>query len=436
MIEIIPIGGYGEIGRNCTLVKYKNESVMLDIGLNLDPYIMLTERDESSRTISRNLLIREGAIPDLTNFDELKSLKAVCISHAHLDHVGAVPVYSDILRVPFHGTGFTMQVLKVLVEEKRKKLPEIVVHPENSIFRVSKNLLVEFIHVTHSTPQTSIVVVHTPEGCVVYANDFKLDETPTLGSKTNFDALKKLKNVRALIMNSLYSVKKGRTPSESEATKKLEEVLFSEDYTGRNIIATTFSSHIARLRTISTLSKMIGRKPVFIGRSIAKYLDAAKEAGIADLEKDAEFVRFGSTLEKYFKQNPFTTDKLFVVTGHQAEPRAILSRLTSSNLFPFKNNDVVIFSSKIIPNEQNHVNKEKMDFLLKKKGVIIYDEVHVSGHASSEEQEELVSLIKPEHIIPVHGNKEMMKAQEKLASRLGYKKENIHVLENFEKIYL
>ncbi|MGV8168434.1 MAG: MBL fold metallo-hydrolase RNA specificity domain-containing protein [Candidatus Nanoarchaeia archaeon] len=436
MIEIIPVGGYGEIGRNCTIVKYKNEAVMLDLGLNLDPYIQLNETEDSSKVISRNALIREQAIPDLSNLDELKSLKAVIISHAHLDHVGAVPFYTDLLKVPFHGTSFTMQVLKVLVEEKRKRLPEIVIHKENSVFRVSKNISVQLIHATHSTPQTSIVVVHTPEGSVVYANDFKLDETPTMGDKTDVKELKSLKKVRALIINCLYAEKEGKTPSEAEASRMLEEVLFSDDFTGRNIVATTFSSHVARLRTLSAMAKMLKRKPVFIGRSMAKYLDAAKAAGIADLEKDAEFVRFGSTLEKYFKLNPFTTDKLFIVTGHQAEPRAILSRLASSNIFPFKKNDVVIFSSKIIPNENSYANKEKMDVALKRKGAIIFDEVHVSGHASSDEQKDLIHFLKPEFVIPVHGNKDMMKAQRKLALELGYKKEQVLLLNNFEKIEL
>ena len=312
MIEILPIGGYSEVGRSCTLVKYKNESVMLDLGLNLDAYIQLTENDDSNKAISRGTLIRENAIPDLFDIDEMKSLKGVIISHAHLDHVGAVPFYTDTLKVPVHGTEFTMQVLKALVEDKRKRVPELVIHPENSTFRVSKNISVQLVHVTHSTPQTSIIAVHTPEGTVVYANDFKLDDAPIHGAKTNIDALKKIKNVKALIMNCLYSEKKGKTDSESEAARKLEEVLLSDDFSGRNIVATTFSSHISRLKTISSLAKAIKRKPVFIGRSMAKYLDAAKSAGIADLEKDAEFVRFGSTLEKYFRENPFTTDKLWV----------------------------------------------------------------------------------------------------------------------------
>jgi ribonuclease J len=409
---------------------------MIDLGLSLEPYVKLTENDDFSRKISRQILIREGAIPDLSELEELKFLKAICISHAHLDHVGAVPFYADLINVPIHGTAFTMQVMKALIEDKKKNVPEIVIHEENCTFRVSKNIVVEFIHVTHSTPQTSIIVIHTPDGSVVYANDFKIDETPTLGNKTNLEALKKLKNVKALIMNCLYSEKKGRTSSEAKATRMLEEVLLSDDFHGRNIIATTFSSHIARLKTLSTLAKAIGRKPVFVGRSIAKYLDAAKAAGIADLEKEAEFVRFGSTLEKYFAQNPFTTDKLFIVTGHQAEPKAILSRLASSKIFPFKKNDVVIFSSKIIPGEQSFVNKDKIDAQLKGKGIIVYDEVHVSGHASKEEQIELVNLIKPENIIPTHGNTAMMKSQEKMALELGYKKDKIHILENFSKIYV
>jgi ribonuclease J len=117
-------------------------------------------------------------------------------------------------------------------------------------------------------------------------------------------------------------------------------------------------------------------------------------------------------------------------------PKAILSRLASSKIFPFKKNDVVIFSSKIIPSEQSYSNKEKIDAQLKEKGVIIYDEVHVSGHASREDQREMIKLLKPENIIPAHGDKRMMKAQETLALELGYKKNQIHLLQNFSKVNL
>ncbi len=436
MIEIIPIGGYSEIGRNCTLIKYKSEAVMIDLGIHLDNYIRITEDEDFARSMSRTNLIREEAIPDLFGIDEMKFLKAVIIGHGHLDHVGAVPFYSDMLKVPIHGTEFTMQVLKSLIEDKKKRMPEIVTHPINSRFRVSKNISVELINVTHSTPQTSIVVVHTPEGCVVYANDFKFDHKPMLGQVTNFEALRKLKNVKALIMNCLYTERKGKTPSEEEAVGMLEELLLSEDFSGRNIITTTFSSHVSRLKTLVALSKKIGRKPVLIGRSMAKYVDAAKITGLADLEKDAEFVRFGSTLEKYFQAHPQTVDKMFIVTGHQAEPKAILSRLAHSNIFPFKKRDVVIFSSKTIPNEINYANKDLLDAALKARGVVVYNELHVSGHASEEEQEELIKLIKPKCIIPTHGDVRMMKHQEKLALRLGYKKTDVHILENFSRVYV
>jgi ribonuclease J len=154
------------------------------------------------------------------------------------------------------------------------------------------------------------------------------------------------------------------------------------------------------------------------------------------LEKEAEFVRFGSKLDEYFKKNTNTLNKMFIVTGHQAEPKAILSRMAVSNIFPFRKNDVVIFSSKVIPNEINYGNKDKLDAHLKSRGVIIHDELHVSGHASRKEQEELIKLVKPENILPTHGTREMMKAQEKLALSLGYKKDKIHILQNFEKVYV
>lgn len=438
MIEIIPVGGYSEIGRNCTIVKWKEEAVMLDFGLMMENYVRLTEDEDIQFNLSEELLIREKAVPDIHSLEEeLKNVKAVCISHAHLDHVGAVPFFTNKLKMPIHGTKFTIEVLKALLKDKKKNIDsQLIAHPENCKFEVSKNLKVEFIHVTHSTPHTVLIVVHTPEGCVVYANDFKLDNNPLLGEKPNYDAMNKLKNVKALIMDSLYALDPRKTPSESIAREMLRDVLLGTTSQNKNVIVTTFSSHIARINTLVELSKSLKRKPVFIGRSLAKYLDAAKEAGIVDYTKKADFVRFGSTIEKYFKKSKNTKDKLFIVTGHQGEPKAVLSRLAKNNLFPFENEDLVLFSCKIIPVEENYHNRARLEDELKQKKVRIFTDLHVSGHACREDHREFIKIIKPENIIPTHGDVKMLEAQKNLAIEMGYDSKKVHTLKNFSKIYI
>ncbi len=438
MIEIIPIGGFSEIGRNCVMVKYKEESVMLDLGLHMENYIRLTEDDDVPFKIPLKTLVQENAVPDLLSVkDDFKTVKAICISHAHLDHVGAVPFYTNKIKAPIHGTKFTIEVLKALLKDKKKKpQSELITHKENSEFKVSENLTIEFINVTHSTPQTVIIVVHTPEGCVVYANDFKLDNSPLLGSKPNYKALDSLQNVKGLVIDSLYALDPRKTPSESIAREMMRDVLLGVSSEDKNIVVTTFSSHIVRLKNIVELAESLGRKPVFVGRSLAKYLDAAKNAGIINFEQRAEFVRFGSKIEEYFKKNKNTKDKLFIVTGHQGEPKAVLSRLVKKNIFPFNYEDLVLFCCKIIPHEDNFRNRSDLESSLKEKRTRIFTDLHVSGHACREDHREFIKRLKPENIIPTHGEIPMLEAQKELCVELGYEEKKVHILKNFSRIYL
>ena len=437
MIEIIPVGGYSEIGRNCTIVKWNDEAVMLDFGLKMEEYVRLTEDDDIPYNIPQGVLIREKAVPDITAVeDELKNVNAICISHAHLDHVGAIPFFGNKFKIPIHGTKFTIEVLKALIKDKKKSIEnELISHTSNCKFRVSLNMEIEFIHITHSTPHTVIIVVHTPDGCIVYANDFKLDDTPLLGKKPNYEAMKKLKNVKVLIMDSLYALKKRKTPSESIARDMLKDIILKTPSQGKNIIITTFSSHIARIKTIVDIAKTIGRKPVFIGRSLSKYLDAAKEAKIIDFKKKADYVRFGSKVEEYFKKHKKTDNKLFIVTGHQGEPKAILSRMANGKFFPFEEEDLVVFSCKIIPIEESYINRERLEKELKKKHVRIFTDAHVSGHASREDHREFIKLINPENIIPTHGEPNMLNALKELAIEMGYDKSKIYILKNSSKVF-
>ena len=435
-LQIITVGGYSEIGRNCTVVKVDNEAVMLDLGLHMDNYIAYTEESEDveKKDMSAEAMIHVNAVPNIHSIqDLLGKIKAICISHAHLDHLGAVPFLSNKFKADIHGTRYTIEVLSSVVQNEKISLRNnLVSHPVNSKFKVSDKITVEFVNVTHSVPQTVIIAVHTPYGTVVYANDFKLDNAPTLGDKPNFKRLGELgqKGVKVLIVDSLYANTPMKTPSESIAKEMLKDVLLGVNSKGKAVIVTTFSSHIARLKSIVELARKLKRRPVFIGRSLDKYVSAAQRAGIIDFEKQAEHIRYGSKVSKFFKKVKHPEKYLFIVTGHQGEPKAILSRMVFQNLYHFEEEDHVIFSCGVIPVENNIINREKLDKALKEKKIRLFTDVHVSGHAYREDHRDLIHLLKPENIIPTHAQRKNLEAMKELCMEMGYKSDKVHILHN------
>ena len=279
-IEIMPIGGYREVGKNCTAIKVDDEVVILDMGLHMENYIAYTQDDDQDMLdMSSKKLMEIKAIPDIKIIDEWKHMvKAICISHAHLDHVGAIPFLAHKFNCPVHATPYTLEVLKAIVVDHKISLPnELIAHDVNSIFQVTKNIKIEFISVTHSTPQTVIIAIHTKYGTVLYANDYKFDNHPILGHKPNYGRLEQIKNVKALIVDSLYANKPIKTPSEAVARELLREVLVGTNSKGKAIIVSTFSSHMQRLKSIVEFSKQLNRKIIFLGRSLDKYVSAAEK---------------------------------------------------------------------------------------------------------------------------------------------------------------
>jgi ribonuclease J len=431
MIEIIPIGGYLEVGKNCTLIKVDNEAVIIDMGLHLENYIRFTEDEDVEGFLSPKALMDVGAVPDVRPFLQYKSIvKAICITHAHLDHVGAVPFLSNKFDCDVHGTAFTIEVLKQILKDDKLALKnKLVVHNTNSKFKVSKNITVEFINMTHSVPQTVMIAVHTKEGTVLYANDFKFDSAPVLGDKPNFKRLKELK-VKALILDSLYSPEAKKTPSESIAREMLKDVLLGVDSEGHTVIITTFSSHIARLKSIIEIGKKLNRKIVFLGRSLNKYTTAAENIGLVKFSKQVQIVKYGAKVKNFLKGIKNPEKYLFVVTGHQGEPKAVLARMVYQNLFKFKHDDHVIFSCAIIPTPVNKQNRADLESALRQKHIRIFSDIHVSGHACREDLRDFINMVKPQHIFPAHGDKTQAEAMRDLALEMGYKVDQIHILQN------
>ena len=438
-MKIHTIGGYSEVGKNMTALEIGEDVIVFDSGLFLPAIVGVSERERIPTEKSmRNL----GALPDdlyLEKHGLRNKVRALLISHAHLDHVGALQYNAYRYNADILGTPFTMEVLKILTADSNIRLRNriISINPNSSynIRGKSGNYKVEFINMTHSTIQSAIVAVHTREGIVLYANDYKLDNSPVLGDKPNYKRLKELsrQGIKALIVDCLYASDDRKTPSEKIARGLLEDVFFTTDNRNSGMIVTTFSSHIARLKSITEFGKRLGREVVFLGRSLNKYVTAARNVGACPFIKDIRLFTFRKQLEKNLKRiNRDKRKYLIVCTGHQGEPGSILDRISRGQL-PLKldKEDHIIFSSKTIPTPINELNKEQLERRLKKYKVRIFDQVHVSGHGGKEDLRDLIKLTNPEHVIPSHGDLKKTTAGAKLAEELGYKmNKTVHLAQN------
>ncbi|MEW5896738.1 MAG: RNase J family beta-CASP ribonuclease [Nanoarchaeota archaeon] len=443
-IEICSVGGFSETGKNSTAIKIDDEVVILDMGLHMENYIRYTE-DEEIRAMGYEELLKVNAVPNYSLMaDWADKIIGIIPSHGHLDHVGAVPFAAKLFpRAPVICTPFTAEVLADIVRDEELRLPNKVISVNlNSIYKLSKNISVELVNMTHSIPQASMIVLHTPYGKIVYANDYKFDRQPTLGKKPNFERLQEVgkEGVLLLIVESLYAHEHKKMPSESVARQMLKDVMLGVHAEDKAMILTTFSSHLARLKTIAELGSKLKRKVVFLGRSLCRYVAAGERIGIADFQSGIKLVRQREKVESTLKRiNQEGRGRyLLVVTGHQGEPKAVLSRMARKELhFKFSNGDIVIFSCSVIPVELNRGNRERLESLLKSEGVRIFKDIHVSGHAAREDHRDLIEIVKPKHIIPSHGGHELANHLAELAEELGYKRNvTIHIMEDGKRLIL
>ena len=430
MLKIHTVGGYSEVGKNMTVLEVDDDAFIFDEGFFLPPIVEMDEKERNEYTYSEKTLKKLKAIPDDSFINNIRhKVRAQFIGHGHLDHVGAVPFISDKYNAPIYGTPYTIAVLESLLRDEDITLrnKRKTIQPNTSFFIKGKSYKykVDFINITHSTPQTSMIAIHTKKGVILYANDFKLDDNPILGLKPNYKKLREIgkKGVYALIIDSLYSGTDRKTPSEKIARNLLEEVLLTTQNKNSGVIVTTFSSHIARLKSIIYFAKKMKREPVLLGRSLDKYTHAAKEAGIAPFLKGVNIARYRRQVEKVMRKIQKNKGRYLVVcTGHQGEPGSILERV-SRNQLPLKieQDDNVVFSSSVIPTDINEENFSNMESNIKKKKARIFRDVHVSGHAGREDLRDLIGIVKPRIIIPAHGGHDKTEPMLELAKELGYK---------------
>src|SRR3989344_4909380 len=386
------VGGYSEVGKNMTLVEVNSEEVILDMGLYLPPVVAYEEGDP--RDLTREDLIRMGAIPDDNKVDK-RNVKGIIFGHAHLDHIGAAPYLAKKYGCDLFGTKYTMCVLKTLFDDKNKRLKNNIVSFDfNHRYRLCENFSFEFFSMTHSTVQTALVVLYTRDGNIAYSNDYKIDNNPVLSDRINTEKLKGSKDA---------------------------------------IFFTTFASHIPRLRSIVDYGRKLGRKIVFLGRSMEKYVNVARELKIVDFT-DVEIVGYGNLIKKRLKDmNENRGNYLVVCTGNQGEKGSVLTRIVDRDLpFSFNPGDNVIFSCRTIPTKETIENREYVEKRLQKNGIRIWKDVHVSGHGCQEDAKILINLLKPEHIILSHGDPDKVRGNKKVAKEIGYRDSNIHIVRDGE----
>jgi len=442
-VEIIAVGGYNEVGRNMTAVRYGKEIVIFDMGLRLDR-IMIHEDAEVENMHSLDL-IEMQAIPDDTIMNTVEgSVKAIVCTHGHLDHIGAVPKLAHRYNAPIIATPYTAKLIEQQIEGEKKFGVTNKVFALNTgkkyRFEISKDLSIELVNVQHSIIDAAMAVLHTPEGCIVYANDFKLDRTPVVGNPPDFARLRELgkEGVIALIIESTNVRLPGRCPSERVAQKLVRDVMTSFEDDKNAMLVSTFSSHIARVKTIAECAHEIGRKPVLLGRSMERYSATAEQMKLVGFPDTLSMFGNRKTVDRAMRRMMKEgKDKyLPIVTGHQGEPGAILTRLAAGNT-PYKidKGDKILYSANVIPNPMNYGQRHLQETLLKLEGARIFEGLHVSGHAQREDHYEIINLLNPQHIIPSHGDIDMTGEYVKLAGECGYTLGNdVHLLRNGMKV--
>ena len=439
-IEIIAVGGYNEVGRNMTAVRCGKEIVIFDMGLRLDQVMIHEDADiENMHSLD---LIEMKAIPDDTIMNAIEgSVKAIVCSHGHLDHIGAIPKLAHRYNAPIISTPYTSELIRQQIagEQKFGVNNKLFALRSGQRYTISPHLTLEFVRSQHSIIDTVFPVLHTPRGAIVYANDFKLDRTPVLGEPPDFARLRQLgkEGVLALIVESTNISEKGRCPSEKIARDLVRDTITSYEDDKSAIFVSTFSSHISRVKTIAECAHEIGRKPILLGRSMERYSSAAEQLKLVGFPETLSMFGNRRTVDRTLRRIMKTGKDKFIpiVTGHQGETGAILTRIVMGDTpYKLEKGDKILFSAKVIPNPMNYGQRYLVEARAKMAGVRIFDELHVSGHAYREDHYEFLHLLNPQHIIPAHGDINMTGGYAKFAEEIGYTLGNdLHILRNGQK---
>ena len=412
-INIIPLGGLGEFGRNMTVFEYMGQYLIVDCGI-LFP--------------DNNMLGVDYIIPDM-QFLNGKSDKVagVVLTHGHEDHIGGVPHLFDILEnVPIYTTPLTAALTEVkLAKGGRLARTKMIVKQAGDCFDVGP-FRVELFHMSHSIPDSVGVAIDTPAGLIVMSGDYKFDQTPIDHWPSDFAKLAELgkRGVLALLSDSSNAERPGNTPSEMEINRNFEEVFSTAK--GR-IIISSFASLISRLQQVSTIARHHKRKICIVGTSMVDNVNLARKLGYIDLPEES-VIPLDRALSLPDKE------VLILCTGSQGEATSILGRLSQGkyNAFSVKKGDTIVLSSSPIPGNEENISGV-INRLYRMSANVIFNSVlsvHVSGHACQEEMKLLMNLVRPKYLIPVHGELRHLMAQAKVAKSVGIPEANIIVTED------
>ena len=414
-LNIIPLGGLGEIGKNMTVFRYGDDIILVDAGL------MFPEDD---------MLGIDLVIPDITYLVENKDkVKAIFLTHGHEDHIGALPYVMKQIGAPVYGTALTLGILQGRLKENGVSSEACkIIKPGDKIH--AGNFKVEFIRVNHSIPDAVALAIHTPIGIIIHTGDFKFDQTPVDGQVTEFNKFAEFgdQGVLALMADSTNAERPGYTQSE-----KIVGQTFDDEfrYAKNRIIVATFSSNVHRIQQVVDSAVRYKRKVAVIGRSMVNVVNISMELGYLKIPE--------GVLIDIDESNNYTPDKIVIITtGSQGEPMSALTRMAMSDhkkvdIVP---GDTVIISATPIPGNEKLVSRT-IDHLYKLGADVIYEKsngVHVSGHASQEEIKMMHNLVRPKFFIPVHGEYRHLIKHAQLAGSLGMPRENIVVGETVRSL--
>lgn len=416
-VQIIPLGGLGEIGKNMTVFRYGEDIILIDAGL------MFPEDD---------MLGIDLVIPDFSYLlDNRDKVKGIFLTHGHEDHIGALPYVLKQLDVPVYGTALTLGILEGRLEENGVSSNNLnVIAPGDKITAGAFKL--DFLRVNHSIPDAIAIAINTPIGVIIHTGDFKIDHTPVDGQVTEFNKFAEYGDQGVLLMlaDSTNAERRGFTPSERSVGKVFDEQFAMAK---NRIIVATFSSNVHRIQQVIDSAYKYGRKVAVMGRSMVNVVSIAIELGYLNVPK--------GVLIDIDETNDYRADEIVIcTTGSQGEPMSALTRMAKNDhkkveILP---GDTVIISATPIPGNEKLVSNT-INHLYKLGANVVHEResgVHVSGHASQEELKLMHNLVRPQFFIPVHGEYRHLITHANLAQDLGMPKENIVIPENGSVIEL
>ncbi len=415
-VKIIPLGGLEQIGMNMTAFMYEDSIIVVDCGLSFP---------------DDDMLGIDLVIPDVTFLkDNIDKVKGFVVTHGHEDHIGAFPYVIKEVNKPIYATKLTMGIIETKFKEHN-----LLNNTKRRIVSYGQSIIlgkfrIEFIRTNHSIADSAALAIHTPAGVIIHTGDFKVDYTPVFGEPIDLQRFGELgkKGVLAVMCDSTNVMRPGYTMSEKTVGKTFETIF--DDNNKNRIIVATFASNVDRVQQIINASCAHGRKVAVEGRSMVNIINVATELGYIQIPE-------GTLIDtEEIKRYP-DEQVTIITTGSQGESMAALSRMAASihRKVTIKPGDVIIFSATPIPGNEKSVARV-INELSMKGAKVIFQDTHVSGHASQEEIKLIYSILKPRYAVPVHGEYRHLVKHAELCELMGIPKDNIFILSSGDVLEL